>query len=242
MNSQSEISPTDNVAAVPVPLLGREPHRRKALRLQFHTLGQSKESPNDELEVCATGDGAHLQAEIVVLHAKLAEQAEAAAVRLEDAKRDAVLSAREEWEAELDQLIEEERSRVSLVCEEFHQERARYFLDVEAEVVKLALAIAARVLHRETKFDPLLLSAAVRVALEKVATQSGVVLRVPKKDAVAWLDTLGEGVAVQLIGDEELHAGECVLETKSGKVDLGVSAQLAEIERGFFDLLQKRPA
>jgi len=27
-----------------------------------------------------------------------------------------------------------------------------------------------------------------------------------------------------------------------GKVELGVSAQLSEIERGFFDLLQKRPA
>ena len=51
----------------------------------------------------------------------------------------------------------EERSVVLKACEEFRRERARYFAGVEAEVVKLALAIAARVLHREAKLDPLLL-------------------------------------------------------------------------------------
>ena len=36
-------------------------------------------------------------------------------------------------------------------------------------------------------------------------------------------------------------AGECVLETRVGTVELGVKAQLEEIEKGFFDLLQQRP-
>ena len=40
------------------------------------------------------------------------------------------------------------------IGEEFRRERSRYFAGVEAEVVKLALAIAARVLHREAKLDP----------------------------------------------------------------------------------------
>jgi flagellar assembly protein FliH len=35
---------------------------------------------------------------------------------------------------------------------------------------------------------------------------------------------------------------ECVLETSVGRVELGVKAQLIEIERGFFDLLGQRPA
>jgi flagellar assembly protein FliH len=33
-----------------------------------------------------------------------------------------------------------------------------------------------------------------------------------------------------------------VLDTNVGRVELGVSAQLEEIERGFFDLMQQRPA
>ena len=40
----------------------------------------------------------------------------------------------------------------------FAESVLRYFAGVEAEVVKLALAIAARVLHREAKLDPLLLT------------------------------------------------------------------------------------
>jgi len=48
--------------------------------------------------------------------------------------------------------------------------------------------------------------------------------------------------SLQLVGDERLGLGECVVETNVGKVDLGVSAQLKEIEHGFFDLIQQRPA
>ena len=44
----------------------------------------------------------------------------------------------------------------------------------------------------------------------------------------------------QLVSDETLQAGECSLETHLGSVELGVKAQLAEIERGFFDLLEHR--
>jgi flagellar assembly protein FliH len=115
---------------------------------------------------------------------------------------------------------------------------------VEAEVVKLALAIAARVLHREANFDPLLLKGVVRVALEKVAEESTAVLRVHAGAVDKWREALAEGVgpSLQIVGDERLGAAECVLETNVGKVELGVSAQLEEIERGFFDLMQQRPA
>lgn len=243
MNLQSETGPTGNVAAAAAPLQGRERRRREVLRLQFHTMGQKNEDATGAKAQAVEGDAeSRLREEIDALSAKMKAQAGAVAEQMDEVKQSARASAREEWEAELGERIEEERVKVSRVCEEFSQERGRYFLNVEAEVVKLAVAIAARVLHREAKFDPLLLAAAVRVALEKVAEQSEVVLRVPAEDEEAWRQTLGESAAVQLIGDGGLHTGECTLETKAGRVDLGVSAQLAEIERGFFDLLQKRPA
>jgi flagellar assembly protein FliH len=107
----------------------------------------------------------------------------------------------------------------------------------------LALAIAARVLHREVKLDPLLLRGVVKVALEKILEESGTVLRVPMEDLAAWQELMeGEDAAtVEVSGDARLARGECVLETRVGKVELGVEAQLEEIEKGFFDLLQRRP-
>jgi flagellar assembly protein FliH len=185
-----------------------------------------------------------LKEEVAALDGRLRLQAEQLSVQVGLARIEARAEARLEWEQELEDGIVAERKAVLKACEEFVRERARYFAGVEAEVVKLALAIAARVLHREAKIDPLLLTGVVRVALEKVAEDSVTVLRVPADAVGLWREVFvaGPEASPQVVGDEGLAAGECVLDTNVGRVELGVSAQLEEIERGFFDLMQQRPA
>ena len=153
-------------------------------------------------------------------------------------------AARAQLEAQMQESIARERRQLLAAVEEFAGARDMYFSDVEQEVVKLALAIAARVLHREAQMDPLLLAAAVRVALEKMADRSGVVLRASIADVGAWermFQATEPADRPRVMADERLEQGECVLETKLGTVELGVRAQLEEIERGFFDLLNHRP-
>lgn len=150
--------------------------------------------------------------------------------------------ARAACHAEMLAGIDAERAAMVDACLRFSGERERYFSGVEGEVVRLALAIAARVLHREAQLDPMLLAASVRLALEKVAGETGTVLRVPLNTAEGWRKLLGPEAPVQVIGDERLGTRECVMETSVGRVELGVGVQLEEIEKGFFDLLQKRPA
>ena len=150
---------------------------------------------------------------------------------------------REEVAVEFERRVGTERRKVLRTCDEFRRERETYFATVEAGVVKLALAIAARVLHREVKLDPMLLQAVVKVALAKVMDESDTVLRVPMQDEPAWRELMQaeDASMVTVSGDSRLEAGECVLETSVGRVELGVGAQLEEIEKGFFDLLQQRP-
>ena len=92
-------------------------------------------------------------------------------------------------------------------CLQLGIERERYFSEVEGEVVRLALGIAERVLHREARMDPLLLAASVRLALEKLAGESGTVLRVPIGTADAWRELLRcngpDQLAVEVVGDEQ---------------------------------------
>jgi len=38
-----------------------------------------------------------------------------------------------------------------------------------------------------------------------------------------------------VVAGEGMRVGECAIETELGSVDLGIRAQLGEIERGFFD-------
>jgi flagellar assembly protein FliH len=130
------------------------------------------------------------------------------------------------------------------LAEDFQAERNRYFEAMEQEVVNLALAIAARILRRETQMDPLLLTGAVRVALGQLSGATQVRLRVPAADLELWKDTIAHlpklAVRPAVVAGEDLEPGECRMENELGSVDLGIRAQLGEIERGFFELTEHR--
>jgi len=121
----------------------------------------------------------------------------------------------------------------------FSRERDCYLHNVEQEVVRLALAVAARILRREAQMDPLLLTGAVRVALGQLAATSEIRLRVPAREADLWKETIAllPSLATKpvIVAKEDMLLGDCAIESKVGTVDLGIRAQLSEIERGFFD-------
>jgi flagellar assembly protein FliH len=150
-----------------------------------------------------------------------------------------------ERESQIARAGEEEKRRkhqLAQVVTRIGEERDRFLDAVEQEVVRLALAIAARILRREAQMDPLLLTGAVRVALGQMAASTEIRLLVPAAEADLWAETVAAlpNLATKpvVVAAEAMHVGECKIESKVGVVDLGVRAQLGEIERGFFD----RPA
>ena len=155
--------------------------------------------------------------------------------------RDGEAQARSRFEREL----AAERQVLAKAAQDFARDRENYFSHVEAEVVKLAIGIARKILHREVQVDPLLLAGVVRVALDKIAAGTSVRLRVHPDHVYAWHDFFSNQqehrVVPELLGDATLGMGQCVLETALGTTELTLEAQLAEIERGFFDLLAQRP-
>lgn len=133
-------------------------------------------------------------------------------------------------------------AQVAAALENFAGERAQYLKAVEREVVKLALAVAARVLRREAEVDPLLLSGAVRVALGQVAASPEVRLRVPADELAMWKEAMSAlpNLAARpvVVAGEGMRLGDCVIESALGTADLGIGAQLAEVER----VLREEPA
>jgi flagellar assembly protein FliH len=109
---------------------------------------------------------------------------------------------------------------------------------VEAEVVRLAVAIAGRILRREAQIDPLLLLGAVRVALGQLAGTTRARLRVPAEHAALWTDAVallpGRALKPEIVADAAMRLGDCQLESDLGSVDLSAPAQLSEIERRLF--------
>lgn len=196
----------------------------------------------------AAEESAHAQAEwekkLQEIEAQRAESERNFQLTLRTARAEAHEEGRKSQQAEQSERLAKAADHFKNAVERFWTERDLYLTRVEQEVVRLALAIAARILHREAQMDPLLLTGAVRVALGQLVNTTEVRLRVPADEQEMWADMLrlmpNLPVRPELTPDDQMKAGECTLETHLGSVDLGVKAQLAEIERGFFDLLEYR--
>jgi flagellar assembly protein FliH len=163
---------------------------------------------------------------------------------------EALAASQQTSEQQLAEALEQQRivleqqwsERIREAVADFERTRAVYFRDAESAVVRLALAIARRILYREANIDPLLLRGAVRVALEHAQEGSGCVLEVAlllQADWERWLSAEPEH-RIEVRGLDDVSAGHCKLLIGSSTADLSVDAQLSEIERGFFDLLQSR--
>jgi flagellar assembly protein FliH len=166
-------------------------------------------------------------------------------VKEEQARALGIKEGEAQARARFERELAAERAALAKALADFAREREGYFCRVEAEVVKLAVGIARKILHREVQVDPLLLAGVVRVALEKMAAGASARLRVHPDHVYAWHDFFANqqdhGPMPELVGDATLGMGHCVLETALGTTELTLEAQLAEIERGFFDLLAQRP-
>jgi len=122
----------------------------------------------------------------------------------------------------------------------FNEQRSEYFARVEAEVVQLALAIAAKILHRKRKSIHALASL-VRMAIERCAKDRAHV-RVGRGRASKWKEYLPSvGCSRVECEDASLSEHDCLLETELGVANFGLDTQLKEVEQGFFDLLALKP-
>ncbi len=169
----------------------------------------------------------------------ISERARQVIAMVNAAREETAAAVRAECEQELTAGLAAERARVELLCDELARDRRSYFMEVERRVVELSLAIARKVLAREVAIDPMHLTAIVRAALDRVQDESVSKLRVPVSTAADWRAMFARGeLRVEVVSDERLPGGTVRLETNVGQVELGVGAQLEEVERGFGELMR----
>ena len=187
---------------------------------------------------------ADLMARVRALEEALADREKQSARQMEAVRRESADKVKELAAGEQAVWRRDRGAELGAALEAFGRQRDEYLARVEQETVRLALAIAERILHREAQMDPLLLTGAVRVALGQLAETTVVRLRVPAVQCAMWTEMLrlmpGLPLRPEVVADAEMQEAEAVLEAELGSVDLGVRAQIAEIERGFFDLLDAR--
>ena len=160
--------------------------------------------------------------------------------QVDDLVRRARMEAAAETEKQLRDEFEarsaREAAKISQALKLFQTERSDYFSRIESEVVHLALAISAKILHREAQVDQRLVAALVHIAVDKLHDGSSVSVRVSPEKAEKWRNYLAgshNGSTIAIVEDPHLEPDDCILETDLGSANFSIDAQLKEVEAGF---------
>jgi flagellar assembly protein FliH len=149
---------------------------------------------------------------------------------------DGLRKGREEASAEVQKALDQ----LARTLHDLAQQKRKIRLEAEYELVKLALAVARRIMHRELMADPDSIQGIVHAALQKLQSREASRVRVNPAGAAAVraaLERNGTRPAIEITADPALPLGALLFETVAGVLDASVETQLQEIERGFADRL-----
>ncbi|HMD71549.1 MAG TPA: FliH/SctL family protein [Bryobacteraceae bacterium] len=156
------------------------------------------------------------------------------------ALREGEAAGRSRATAELQPVME----RLARSIDDLAQFRPRLRREAEADMIRLSLAIARRILRREMSVDPGAMHGLVLGALERLQSQEVHRVRVHPSRAAAVDACLRQnlpGTVVEVVGDPSREPGAVIFETTHGNLDASIDCQLQEIERGLADRLNRHP-
>lgn len=152
-------------------------------------------------------------------------------------RREGEIAGRQAAHAEVQRAVEELGSAIRQLAEL----RPRLRLDAEGDLVRLAMAIAQRVVRRELSIDPEAITGLVRTALERLRMQEAIRVRMHPQfqEAVRQFLARTPGAAhIEVMADPTLDRGAIVFDTARGRLDASADTQFGEIERGLTDRLR----
>ena len=160
--------------------------------------------------------------------------------RVEEAHRRGFTEGETRGRQAASQQLQPVLDRLAKSCEDIARMAPRVRHEAEADLVRLAVAIARRILRRELTVDPEALLGLAKAALARIDARELKRIRA-HPEAAAWLkpklESAGLPGRVEVLPDSSLEPGAVLFETTRGLLDASVETQLGEIERGFTDLL-----
>jgi flagellar assembly protein FliH len=197
---------------------------------QMHTTGPI---PSVLFQTMPPPSANEVSPELLRLQGKVAELEHKVREARDTGRREGEAAGRQSAHAEVQAVLQ----KLGLAIQETVDLRPRLRREAEADLVRLAVAIARRILHRELNTDPEAIGGLVKVGLEKLRMQELTRVTVHPDHQAALKEVLQrQGVAhVELAADPAQDRGAVVFQTSRGSLDLSLETQLREIERGLTD-------
>ena len=117
----------------------------------------------------------------------------------------------------------------------------------EAEIVKLAVRVAGKIIGEELQTRPEAIAAIVREALRSVRQEGRLTVRVnpgetaPVERMLSRVElAAGSGRRIELVADPEIGPAGCVIQSEIGTVDARLETQLQRLEEILLRIAPKR--
>ncbi len=139
---------------------------------------------------------------------------------------------------EISRVIDPWREELQNSLEDLSRLRSDMVRQTEGQIVKLALEIARKVIHKEVTTNQEIAVNLTRVALAHIPNRTAATVHLHPDDLAYFetkLDQIESGHALTLIADRSVGHGGCVVQTEMGEVDATIEQQFAQIESALLE-------
>ena len=151
-----------------------------------------------------------------------------------DGKADGIKDGKEHIEDELADIVRQANDDAQKTIRDAKEQTAEYFIRAEDDVVKVVLMAIEKILPQHFLDVPQVILPVVREAIKHVRDQKEIKVHVEpySYDLILmarseFQSMLTDGTAIiEIVSDEALKPGDCVIETPNGAVDARLSTQL----------------
>ena len=152
----------------------------------------------------------------------------------EEGKQDGIKDGKEHIEEELADIVRQANDKAQKTIRDAKEQTAEYFIRAEDEIVAVVMMAVEKILPQHFLDVPQTVLPVVREAIRHVRDQKEIKVHVDPDsyDLVLmarseFQSMLTDGTAIiEVVSDEALKPGDCVIETPNGGVDARLSTQL----------------
>ena len=238
----------------------RESHKEKAqstqlkkqaeeIKEQAEQLKQQAEKQSQEMLDKATAESEKIVNDTKAKAKELLDkvQKEGYDAGYKDGKAKGIKDGKEKIEDELKAIIRQANDKAQKTLRDAKEQTAEYFIRAEDDIVAVVVMAIEKILPQHFLDTPQVILPVVREAIKHVRDQKEVKVHVDPDsyDLVLMARTefqsmLTDGTAtVEIISDEALKPGDCVIETPNGGVDARLSTQIGLMKRAVESVLNR---
>lgn len=162
-----------------------------------------------------------------------------------DGKEQGIKDGKEKIEEELAEIVRQTNEKAQKTLRDAKEQTADYFIKAEDDIVKVVVMAIEKILPQHFLDAPQVILPVVREAIQHVRDQKEIIIHVEpySYDLILmarseFKSMLTDGTAtVEVISDDSLQPGDCVIETPNGGVDARLSTQLELMKRAVKSVL-----